>query len=259
MAGEQHLYLVVGGTYENAADSAEIWQFGVRLALVFGTIDDQGVLPSNWTVTPDARTHTSGNWDTVTQFAVDGPGLASFDPQSWMEDFAQPTAEALWSTGTISTQAKLTFLKLSPIDDSGHVVLKRTCESTANTDIHGTDSGALLPLQDSVCVSLRTPVIGPRGRGRFFLPPVSTSIMGTYGHIDPSWQGDVVTNAKAFLEGLTYSGTGSGDAHVHTIVTGAPWTHYGAVTTVEVGDIMDTQRRRRNAMTETYLQDSVDL
>ena len=201
MAGEQHLYLVVGGAYENAADSLERWQFGLRLALVFGAIDPIGSLPSNWLVKPDARTHTLGNWDTVTQFAVDGPGDFTFDPQSYMEDFVQPSVEALWGTGSISTQVKVDELKLSPIGSNGKVVLKRTVTSTANADIHGTDSGQIMPLQDSVCVSTRSPVVGPKGRGRFFLPPVSTSVLGLYGRLDSSWQGDVVTNAIALVEG----------------------------------------------------------
>lgn len=257
MAGEQHLYLVVGGDYENAADSPEAWQFGVRLALVFGAIDPIGTFPANWTVTPDSRQHTNGNWDTTTQFAVEGVGDFTFDPQSYMEDYVQPSAEALWSTGTISNQVKLTTLKLSPIGSNGKVVQRRTVESVANTDIHGTTGGAIMPPQNSIAVSTRTNVIGPRGRGRFFLPPTASAVLTTYGRLTTAFQTDVVTNCVAFIEGLKFDGLLSGDAHVKAVVTGSPWVNYGAITELRCGDVVDTQRRRRGQLVESYLVGAV--
>jgi hypothetical protein len=54
------------------------------------------------------------------------------------------------------------------------------------------------------------------------------------------------------MEALAFTGAGPGGAHVRPIVTGKPWDKYGVVTTVRVGSIVDTQRRRRNRLTEVY-------
>lgn len=252
MAGEKHLYLVVGGAYEDASDSPETWQFGIRLALVFGTVDDHGSLPTNWDVTDTANSSTDGNWDTVQQFGVDGPTAFTFDPLSWMVDYAQPTLEAFFATGTTCSGVKLKTLKLSPINDTGHVIESRTTLSTANTDLPGNAIGAIMPLQNSVVASWDTPVVGRRGRGRIYLPPVVSGVMGSHGRLDPTWVGDAATNVKALLEGLSYTAIEVGAANVRPIVTGSPWTSYGMITELRVGDLVDTQRRRRRQLVEVY-------
>jgi hypothetical protein len=256
VAGEKHLYLVVGGAYEDSSDSPEAWQFGIRLALVFGSVDDHGTLPTNWDVTDTLDSGTDGNWDVVQQFAVDGPLTETFNPRSYLADYVEPTLEAFFGTGTTSAQVKLKTLKLSPINDSGHVIESRTTLATANTDIHGDAGGSIMPLQCSVCASWETPVVGRKGRGRIYLPPVVVGVLGSHGRLDPSWVGDAATNVKALLEGLSYSGVGAGTAHVRPIVTGAPWTDYGMITEVRVGDLVDTQRRRRRQLVETYTSET---
>jgi hypothetical protein len=40
-------------------------------------------------------------------------------------------------------------------------------------------------------------------------------------------------------------------------VTGAPYEDYGIVNQVRVGSVVDTQRRRRNRLTETYSSTNV--
>jgi hypothetical protein len=257
VANEKHLYLVVGGHYEDSAESPEAWQFGIRLAAVFGSIDDIGTLPNNWDVIPESGTHTNGNWDTTTQFSIAGPASATIDVQSYMEDYVQPTMETFFGTGTTSTQVKLDSLKISPIGSNGKVILSRTVHSVANTDIHGDASGNLMPMQCSVVGSWRTGVVGRKGRGRIYLPPMPTSIMGAHGHLDSAWVGDARTNLVTLLEGLGYTPTlGPFAGALRPIVTGAPWTDYGVITEVRVGDLVDTQRRRRRQMVETYTSGS---
>lgn len=47
--------------------------------------------------------------------------------------------------------------------------------------------------------------------------------------------------------------------HTYTqaAVIGAPWTAYGMINSVRVGDRVDTQRRRRYQVEETYVSGSV--
>lgn len=252
MADEKHMYAVFGGSWEDPEDQPEIWQFGVRLALVFGTIDPLGTLPNNWDVIPRADTDTSGDWDVTTLWSVDGPGIESFDAQSYMEDFLIPSFEAYLGTDAFSLQAKADFIKLSPIGPDGLVIDQRTCLAATNTDVHGSLGGSILPLQNSICVSTRTPVIGRKGRGRFYLPSPAVSLVDSKGRLASGVAAAFAGLASDFIEGLTYSGPTSGDAHVHAIVTGSPWTHYGLIDSVRVDDVVDTQRRRRNQLDGTY-------
>lgn len=257
MANEKHLYLVVGGGYANAEEQPEIWQFGVRLALVFGAVDDHGSLPNNWDVTDDEGSSTTGDYDNVWTFGVNGPLTFTFDPVSWMADYAQPSADAFINTGTFSQDAVLKYLKLSPISNTGHVIEGRTVVSTRSSAISGTASGAVLPLQCAVVVSERTPLIGRRGKGRIYLPAPVASVMDSHGRLGSSWVGDVLSNATAFFEGLSYTPESTEGPHVRPIVTGSPWVNYGMVQTLKVGDLVDTQRRRRNQIDETYVTGSL--
>jgi hypothetical protein len=256
VAGEQHLYLVASGTYADTTDTAEHWQFGTRLALVFGTVSDQGTLPDNWTVNPATDTDSTGGWDYVSNFSVSGPSGFSFNPLSYLEDYGVPTAIALFGTQAINEQCRLTEVKLSPINDSGHVVGGMTAYGTNATGPTGGKSGNMLPLQNSVVCSLGTPQTGRKGRGRFYLPATSTGSLDSEGNVSSSAQTSILAAAVGWLEGLSYSAVSAGDAHVRPIVTGKPWTHYGMVTKVRVGNRVDTQRRRRRQLVETYAEDT---
>lgn len=258
MADEKHLYMTVRGVYDDPSDNPEGWQFGVRLALVFGSVDDIGTLPNNWDVAADNQSSTDGDWDYVGLWTADGPGANDFDPTSWLHDYGVPSVLAFLDTDAFSTQVLCTEIKLAPKDHLGKTIQARTAVATANTDVPGSHAGAVLPLQDSVVVSLRTGTPGPRGRGRFYLPTLPTAFMGSHGRLDSSVPPTIATAAKAFLEGLVYSSPSGAGAHTRTIVTGSPWVNYSAITQVKVGDLVDTQRRRRRQLDEAYSSEDVD-
>lgn len=252
MSGEQHLYAVIGGHWSDAADAAERWQFGVRLTLVFGAIDDLGTLPNNWTVEPAATTTTSGGWTVESEYTINGPGVADFDPKDFLTDQLIPAAATLIASNTVSSHAVLDAVKLSPINTSGHVVDLRVCRAENATGVPGIAGGDPLPLQNTVAISLRTGRIGAKGRGRFFLPGVSTNLLASNGSLTPTAIANYGVNAAAFLDALIWDGGGGVTAHTAPIVTGVPYALYGKVTQIRVGDRVDTQRRRRRQLVETY-------
>jgi hypothetical protein len=256
VANEKHLLLNWGGSYTQSADQPEIWQNGLRLIVVFGDIDTTGTLPSNWDVVPASQVDTDGNWDNTNVFGVDGPGLQTFDPLSYMKDYVQPTLEAYLSTSSFSSTTTLEFLKLSPIGPDGLVIGGRTCLSMANTSLTGAQTGDRLPPQLSLGVSWQTPVIGRRGRGRIFLPSNAASQLTSAGRMSSTPQGAAKDAAVTMLEGLAYQAVGGSGPNVQPIVTGDPWTNYGVITGVRVGDVLDTQRRRRDQLAETYVSGS---
>jgi hypothetical protein len=69
---------------------------------------------------------------------------------------------------------------------------------------------------------------------------------------------------KALIEGLSYSGTGGSTAHLRSVVTGPSTTGgvgkyqgYATILGVRVGQILDTQRRRRNKEPESYQAETI--
>jgi hypothetical protein len=110
-----------------------------------------------------------------------------------------------------------------------------------------------LPPQNSIAVSWRTQQIGSRGRGRIFLPS-STSGSLSQGHVSSGAASDITAAAVTFLEALAFT---SSSWNVIPIVTGKPFVGYGVINQVRVGSIMDTQRRRRNRLTEVYTSTNV--
>lgn len=257
MAGEKHLYLTFGGTYEDSTEGTEIWQFGVRCALVFGLVDDIGTLPNNWTVAPDAASSTSGDWDIVNQFQVNGPGIPDFDPMSYMTDQVIPAWETYLATDSFSIDCKATFIKIAPIAQGGTTILARTCTATANADVHGGLGGNHLPLQNSIAISTQTPVVGRRGRGRWYLPAPAVSLIGTKGLLASGVNAAFAETAATFLEDLGFTTIGTDEPRVRPIVTGDPYEQYGRISSVRVGSVVDTQRRRRDQLVESYASHDV--
>lgn len=251
MANEKHLYAVFQGGYTDSSNSSEVWQFGVRLILNFGDPDLHGTLPDGWDVTDDSGTSSTTNWDSTFTFGVDAGLLGTFDPMSYTEDYLQPSLEAFMNTNTFSTHTKATHIKLSPIGSNGKVIELRTVVSTANTSLPGAHSGNMMPTESSRAVSFGTPVIGRRGRGRIYLPAGSVSDVAADGYIGSSPVIEAASDTQTFLEGISYTGVGTGDQpHVRPIVTGSPWTKYGIITHGNVGNVFDSQRRRRRQLVE---------
>lgn len=256
MADEKHLYLTCGGAYTSGSALTETWQFGLRLNVTFSIVVPYGTLSQNWSVTPQAEQTTSGDWEIVNQFSIDGPGSGTFDVADYMTGTVIDAAEAFMEASDISSRVILQDLKLSPINASGHVILDRTVHAHNATGVPGGGGSSLLPIQNSVVVSTQTPVVGAHGRGRFYLPGVHTTETDVNGSLKTDWPPLISAAAAAFISAL---GTGTPDGNIYGVVTGAPYVSYGAITSVRVGNRIDTQRRRRRSLVEAYATEAVDL
>ena len=161
----------------------------------------------------------------------------------------------------ISIYTTLTELTLYAMDDTGHVIntevgpAKATAVPTAAVD--GASSGVVLPLQNTVALSTRTPNTTRRGRGRMYLPAMSVGPLGgSDGLLTSAAAGHIAGTGKTLLNALKV-GTFGVTAVVRPVVIGSPWTTYFRITQTRVGNVVDSQRRRRRQITETY--ESVDL
>lgn len=263
MAGEKHLYLVARGDYNSAGLASEEWQVGIRLALVFGAVDPIGTLPSNWNPTASTIARTESDWRIDGNWSVDGPVLATFSPDDYLNDQAAPAFSDWVSQGGINTLTRLNSLSIYPIDSSGdavpappYAVGSPVVLTWTSSNPHGGGGGTgLLPLQVSVVASHRTGQLGRKGRGRMFIPGIASGNI-VNGLIANSGVSDFVDVQVALLEALKVDTLAFG---VRAIVTGKPFVPYAVITSVDCGNVADTQRRRRAQLIEARTSGSVDI
>lgn len=104
-----------------------------------------------------------------------------------------------------------------------------------------------LPPQCSAVVSLLTPLAGASHRGRYYLPsPYAGSVLAS-GRFRGSSLDDVVAAlVLAHNEEVTAVGEANLVVYSRTLHTATP------VQYLRIGDVVDTQRRRRDKLIETY-------
>lgn len=260
MAGEKHLKLAISGSYTVGSDIAgEIWQCNIREALVFGTVDDIGVFPSTWDVAPEYAVVTASGNTIETSWKATSGGGAVFEPIDYLRDQVEPAVTAWIEGAGFSSKVLLEKLSLYPCDTTGNAIGRNVATLTYGTAPTGGDSGNLLPTENSVVLSFQTHVRGPLGRGRIFPPPVAVDALSSYGLVASSWRSTYLNGGKNLLEGIAYSGIDSAAIHVRPVVTGPTakvghpaYTVYGTIIEAKVGQVFDTQRRRRNKLPENY-------
>ena len=105
----------------------------------------------------------------------------------------------------------------------------------------GTDATTMLPHEVSVAVTTRGAAANRRDRGRFYLPPPS---------VDACLSGRLTAAAKTRLANASAILINSLQAAGYTPVIFHPDNTTTAIVQVDVGDVFDVQRRRRNKLLE---------
>jgi hypothetical protein len=170
--------------------------------------------------------------------ASNAAGVATIagDAGTLLWNGAAPPADSI--TQLVPTGVILSDVLVDELDGLG----KNLSQSSATLNHAGTNSSTELPMQCSVAVSLRTASPTRAGRGRSFLPPYGVDTV-----VDGKLIGLVRTQTAAAAQGwiqhfsdnaypvvIYHRGRNSGDV----------------VNAIDVGDVFDTQRRRRNQQTE---------
>lgn len=170
----------------------------------------------------------------------------------------------LWSNGNISLQAAQTawtnataalfstaVLALMSIDTNNTEVA--TAEVDVATGLQsqrvaaavaraGTAAASSLPFQVTAAVSLRTAFATRRGRGRFYLPPFATTAVAN-ARVSGSAVATLVTAVGNMFDALQAA---SLTPVVYSRTSRAALT----ITSFDIGNVFDTQRRRRNKLIE---------
>jgi len=155
----------------------------------------------------------------------------------------------------VSNQYTFTQAKSALIDSSGHTITDSVKYSYASSSNTGAVSGQHLPPQCSLVVTLMSD--RPRGRaskGRMYLPGYAGGI-NQWGKVDGDKVTSIANNLKTFFDSF------ANDADVPDQLILASGSR-GAFTQllaqndyvekIKVGDVVDTQRRRRNGLQEQY-------
>jgi len=128
-------------------------------------------------------------------------------------------------------------------------------EAALTTPLIGTSTATKTP-QDAIAISLRTSTPGARGRGRFYWPALANDLSTAWLLTNPT-PAAVAADVKSYLNGLrsvinaAYAATA--DIRTVSLAVRSVTDHVSRdVNKIQVGNVLDTQRRRRDALNETY-------
>lgn len=148
----------------------------------------------------------------------------------------------------MSTSTTLTGYRVEARSYAG--VLENQAEAIRTTPILGTGPNPH-PFQTAVVVSLRTSQVGPSGRGRLYFPATGYTVSATT--LRPT-----IASTQLFVDGVKTT-LASMTTAIRATFAGANlavWSRKmgiaNNVTQLQVGDVLDVQRRRRDTLVEAY-------
>lgn len=170
-----------------------------------------------------------------------------------------PALSTLMTAGGYSSAANLEYIKANAVDGAGHQPPGPTNAWFAPGDFPIKAGGSTASFyQDALVVTFTTDIArGLAVRGRVYVPGPDRSTTGmdtATGLMSVAFCEGVRNAWQAFLVDLD-DNPGPDFADLRAAVmskVGDPATNWQTITGVKVGRVMDTQRRRRNALEENY-------
>lgn len=163
----------------------------------------------------------------------------------------------------LSSKAVYNRLKAAAVGTNGHYIPGADpveVQSNGDTGYEG-GSGVRYPNQIALCVSLRTGTsIGVATRGRFYLPLPGATV-NAEGRVSSGFTAGAVADIATWLNAINdIANTGSEPTAVSLMsAVGTSPTRTRGVTSVLVGDVLDTIQARRRSLTETYASAAVTV
>lgn len=196
-------------------------------------------------------------WNCNLHLASSNNDGAIFDPtgttqSKWMMDVVGDI-QKWWAASGCASSAKLAYVKANQIDPiTGQYTSKtRTNLYEFPTPIAGPASGNGMP-QLSLCISLLTDIKrGPAARGRFYPPSLGAYGVDTNGQVNSSTRDSQAAAGAQLIRDLSNWPGIDINGSLEVVVLGKGGATQ-KVTSVAVGSVMDTQRRRRSKLRETY-------
>lgn len=178
-------------------------------------------------------------------FGIYSEGTGGIDAAETAWDAAVSAFFSTELAARISDTVTTLSTSTASIDETtGRQITRRELTNTSG----GTSTSPSLPYQVAPVVGLRTELATRAGRGRFYAPSLAVDQVAD-GRMLPAAQSDLADAAVAMMNELQTGGlvpvifhrTDSPSAGLFTTTQ---------VTMIDVGDVLDTQRRRRNKLAE---------
>ena len=186
----------------------------------------------------------------LTMDVVDVPGNEMANFLLWQEDFPAYVTiiENFVSNpdARVPTGVNLTWVKAALVDTDGAYMME-PIEAPASAS--GGDAGGYLP-QGALVYTLVSDRWKDPGRYNRFYLPTSTPTSTTGWRLTEAQALDAAEACKSFIEQLDITGTQASSIVVVASPVGSG--HMRGVYDIRVGRLIDTQRRRRNAIAEDY-------
>jgi len=256
MADAVCMYVVLRGGY--TFSSAETWQTGFHCMLVAdpSTPDFVGTLPT-FSV-DDADVHrTETDWTIVADWKA-GLGVGSnINIDDWLNDqIGNELRNVVFPHA--SNKVQLREIHAWPIGADGLVVDGRSAVLAYTGSLPGgSNSGNPLPVENSPVVSLQNGRIGAHGRGRMYWPVMPASEVDATGLWTHADRDALAVDMQTFFQDIALTGGLGHDEWLLPIVFWKAAHKYAVITGVRVGDVIDTQRRRRRQLTESYHHEDI--
>lgn len=172
------------------------------------------------------RVHSDGNVSLAAAQSAWSSGIGAFGSVAYLGDLP-----------ATCSFTEITTAELDPVTGG-----QLTKASDPRSEV-GTSAAAGLPMQIAPVVSLRTLDASRRGRGRFYAPSPAVDTQAE-GRMTTTARGNLADSAEAMFNALQAAGL------TPVLYGGAGATPLN-LTSLDVGDVVDTQRRRRNKLIES--------
>ena len=151
----------------------------------------------------------------------------------------------------ISNRCRLEWVKIALIDEEGHYIGDAD-EYQFLVPVNGGSTGAI-ETQRSLAVSFKTAVRrGPASNGRIYIPAFRIGV-ATDGRLSTADQTDCLAAALIFIADINSEVDSVLPTAAVSVVSAQGSGAQEPVTSIRVGNVIDSQRRRKNKMIETYV------
>lgn len=233
--------------------TGEVAVCGWRFAVAGGTQHglDEGDVALDMFHAQDAAVSRTVSWASVTQGWAGVSGDGTHEVTDGDKDGIAGFIAAYFNAeaGYIPNDYAVQDVRLYPIGADGKTATSPDIY-TPSTTMQGTDSSTWPGPSNALVVSTNTATRGPKGRGRWYLGPVS-NINGADGLVPSSIRTAASGAAKTMFDDIRNIGSPA-SARYAPIVFHRGTTHGSIINSVRVGDEIDQMQSRRRQRKETY-------
>lgn len=195
-------------------------------------------------------------WTTSFWLGLDGGGTFA-DPTQAEADAIATAWETFFTNSAhfFSTRHQTTAIKVSEVLANGTSDPARTVYHNYGTPISGAGGPGDMPPQVALAATLTSArARGYASKGRMYLPAPTVGVDAT-GHMITGTAAALATGLKTFFDAVNANNTLGLYAILNSAATVGVPSHSALqvrVTGIKVGNVYDTQRRRRNGLSEAY-------